>query len=198
MILYMPKSPVMKSTKDFFNDLVQTGLSESNINVSNATRHYLSDLLEFYIFSDHLFSKTNHSGKKQMHTMAELYLTCNTSNINKQRQLKKIGDTSLYISGFFRESLRRKMISVDYYIQMGQSAYESLSDLQDKELFTELAKHFTDFVFVFFCIYKKSTGNQHNYLLSLIDQYMDTQSHKVAKQLSDHGIHVPFNKNQNH
>ena len=188
----------MKSTKHFFNDLVKTGLSESNINVSNAVRHYLGNLLEFYIFSDHLFSKISHSGKKQMHTIAELYLTRNTSKIGKQKQLKKIGDTSLYISGFFRESLRRKMISVDYYIQMGQSAYESLSDFQDKELFTELAEHFADLVFVFFCIYKKSTGNQHNYLLSLIDQYMDTQSHKVAKQLSNHGICIPFNKNQNH
>jgi len=87
---------------------------------------------------------------------------------------------------------------VDYYIQMGQSAYRSLSSLQNKELFTELAQHFADLVFVFFCISKKSNGHLHNYLLSLIDQFMDTQSHNVAKQLSRYGIHTPFHKNQKH
>ena len=193
----MSKQPVVESTKDFFNVLIKTGLSESNIKVSVSVKNYLNDLLQFYILSDHLFSETNSSGKKQINTIAELYLTRNISKVNTKNQLKKIGDTSLYLSGFFRESLKRKMISVDYYIQMGQNAYETLGDLQKEgDLFKELAQHFTDLVFVLFCIYKKSIGNHYDYLLSLIDQYMDTQSNKVAKELLSHGIHIPF-KNQN-
>ena len=41
------------------------------------------------------------------------------------RQLRDVGDTSLYVSGFFAESLQRKLVDVDYYIQMGGAAYGS-------------------------------------------------------------------------
>src|SRR5262249_54726054 len=41
----------------------------------------------------------------------------------RARHLKEVGDTSLYVSGFFGESLNRKLVDVDYYIQLGGSAY---------------------------------------------------------------------------
>lgn len=188
------KRNLMKPGKNFFQALVKTGLSESGIQVSSSVKHYLSELLQFYIFSDHLFSEMNASGKKQMNCLAELYLNSQTSQETSPRRLKKIGDMSLYVSGFFRESLKRRLISVDYYIQMGQNAFQSLASGRDQEVFGELAHHFKDLVFVLFCIHKKSSGSHHDYLLSLMDQYMDEPSRQVEKKLKSHGLHIPFKK----
>ena len=105
-----------------------------------------------------------------------------------------MGDMSLYISGFFRESLTKKRISVEYYINMGQSAYQSLSEFHEGELFEELAFRFSDLVGVLFQIRKKSSPNQYSDMLALLDHYMKTGSDHLAKDLIREGIRLPFNK----
>ncbi len=187
------KQTLMKSADDFFHHLIGKGLCESGVDISPCAKNYLSELLQFYIFSDHLFSEVSSSGKKQIGSLAEMYLNSQASR-KGSNDLKKIGDMSLYISGFFRESLKRRLVSLDYYIQMGKNAYENLACFRDRDLFEELAHHFKDLVFAFFCIYKKSTLAHHNYIISLVDQYMDTHSHKVAQKLGHYGIQLPFKK----
>ena len=41
--------------------------------------------------------------------------------------MKQVGDTSLYVAGFFAESLTRSLVDVDYYVGIGQSAYAQLA-----------------------------------------------------------------------
>ena len=41
----------------------------------------------------------------------------------RRQQLRDIGDTSLYLSGFWSDTWRRGPVDVDYYIGMGGSAY---------------------------------------------------------------------------
>ena len=189
----MSKSVVLENSASFFNTLVNEYLHKTGVNVSDSVKNYLSELLQFYIFSDHLFS-VDPSGRKQVKTLAELYLNSHYSNISLKSNLKKIGDTSLYISGFFRESLRKKMVSVDYYINMGQQAYESLSGFQGGELFEELAVRFSDLVFVLFQIRKKNQNDKYNDLLSMLDKYMETGCSQTARDLVDQGINIPFKK----
>src|SRR5687767_5212735 len=43
------------------------------------------------------------------------------------RTLKHVGDTSLYVAGFFAESLNRSLVDVDYYVGIGQAAYQQLA-----------------------------------------------------------------------
>jgi len=43
------------------------------------------------------------------------------------RTLKEVGDTSLYVAGFFAKSLTRSLVDVDYYVGLGQSAYAQLA-----------------------------------------------------------------------
>lgn len=189
----MSNSAVLENPAIFFNTLVNEYLSKTGVNVSESVKNYLSELLQFYIFSDHLFS-IDSSGRKQVKTLAELYLNSYHSNISLKSNLKKIGDTSLYISGFFRKSLKKKMVSVDYYINMGRQAYEGLSGFQGGELFEELAVRFPDLVFVLFQIRKKNQSDKYNDLLSMLDQYMETGCSQMAKDLIDQGINIPFKK----
>ena len=45
----------------------------------------------------------------------------------RRTQLREIGDTSLFISGFWADSLADKLVDVDYYIDLGGTAYGELA-----------------------------------------------------------------------
>ena len=200
----MSELTVLKDLPTFFNTLVKEGLESAQVKVSPSVGEYLSKLLVFYVTSDHLFS-ISPSGKRQLKTLAELYLQSHSFPTSLKSNLKRMGDMSLYISGFFRESLKRKRVSVEYYMHMGKSAYQSLSEFQQEgELFKELAFCFSDLVCVLFQIRKKSigtgkvypTGSTSHYsdTLALLDQYMETGSDHLAKELIKEGISLPVNK----
>ena len=194
----MAESTVLKCDSDFFNVLVKEGLHQAEVRVSLPVKNYLCQLLRFFIMSDHLFF-VNSSGKKQIKPLAELYLqSFKAGPAGLKSNLKKMGDTSLYITGFFRESLKKKLVSTEYYIQMGRQAYKSLSGFQNEELFEELAFHFSDLVLVLFQIRKTSSSGKYKDLLFLLDQYMETGSEQTARDLISQGINIPFKKTPFH
>ncbi|WP_127718348.1 hypothetical protein [Halobacteriovorax sp. HLS] len=47
----------------------------------------------------------------------------------RKRELKDIGDTALFICGFFSDSLNKKLVDVKYYQEIGQAAYSKLNNL---------------------------------------------------------------------
>lgn len=189
----MSKHNLATTAPEFFKTLIQRKMTESGVYVSAEVKDYLSDLLQFYIFTDHLFGEVSSSGKKHIKTLAETYLLAYSSPSSMKSALKKVGDTSLYLSGFFRESLKRKTVSLDYYITMGRKAYETLANLQNQILFKELADRFLDLMFILFRIQQHSLAKAP-YLLSLINQYMDTHSPQEAKELVRYGINISFKK----
>jgi hypothetical protein len=65
------------------------------------------------------------------------------------RCLKEVGDTSLYVAGFFAQSLSRKLVDADYYIGLGRGAYAELAGRLNgnlTEVYRELADNFPGFV----------------------------------------------------
>ena len=68
------------------------------------------------------------------------------AGVRQRDGLRQVGDHSLFISGFFSDSLNRRLVDVDYYIQLGECAYGSLARQGDDtfaEVFDELAARFT-------------------------------------------------------
>ncbi len=60
-------------------------------------------------------------------------------------QLKTIGDKSLLVCGLFPGLATRRHVTVDYYSKMGQAAYLTVSELQERasaELYLQLSQHF--------------------------------------------------------
>ena len=191
----MSKPTCLKADMNFFKALVLEGLKQSEVQVSLSVENYLTKLLQFYVFSDHLFQEISSSGKKRIKTLAEMYLNSCTSTGNMKNNLKELGDTSLYISGFFGEYLKRKLVSVDYYIEMGQQAYETLADFHSQELFKEMSARFKDLTFVLFYIQKHQSSVP--YVMSLMDRYLETGCSKSAEALNKKGVNVPFKRKKN-
>src|SRR5690606_13766943 len=133
---------------------------------------YLVDLLKRYLVTENLFDWEDELGRKRRSTLAELFLkSSQLSPAQRVETLKRLGDTSLYISGFFAQSLKRKVVDLSYYMNMGTSAYGTLAEVVREEtfshVFSEMEKNFTSFVDAFSFISSKTMSQGPADLMTL-------------------------------
>jgi hypothetical protein len=189
----MAASNILLQTDDFFAEAVSDALKSRKITTSPLANEYLVKLLTHYIFADNLFDETTDGGKKTRSTLAELYLKAMNSETNiRYDLLKKLGDTSLYISGFFSESLNRKVVDVSYYVNMGESAFHSLANTVSEEaysnLYKDFSKHFVKYMEALNYISKQTNLKKDSNLLKLYENYQKTGSELMREVLVDSGF----------
>jgi hypothetical protein len=110
----------------------------------------------------------------------------------EQREgLRQIGDVSLFLSGFFADSLARKLVDIDYYISLGAYAYGSLSR-RDAEayaaVFGELAEKFSSYVDVLAEVSDRTSLTSSGELLRLYEKWLRTRSRRSGELLVEQGI----------
>ena len=189
------KNTVIIEPTNFFNDLVSEAIEERNVETSPLASSYISNLLTKYLHTESLFDETTESGKKRISTLAETYLKAMNSELRTQAELlKRLGDVSLYISGFFSESLNRKIVNVDYYVNMGETAFDTLAKSTQEEAYSNLYKefsvHFVKFMDVLSLVSEKANMKGNLNLLRLLDTYQDTGSDLAKETLIEKGIYI--------
>jgi hypothetical protein len=105
--------------------------------------------------------------------------------------LRRVGDLSLFISGYFSDSLNRSHVDVDYYIALGERAYGSLARQGDDTLadvFDELAAKFSGFVDVLGEISERTALTSNTDLLRLYERWLRTKSRRSGDLLARQGI----------
>lgn len=198
----MQKPDFSTSIAAFFEEQVGEAVESRRVKTSPLTISYLVKLLEHYAFSNNLFSHDEQSGKNRLDTLAELYLKAAGSEpVVRVDLLKKLGDTSLYISGFFGDSLQRKVVDIDYYAGMGGTAYGNLAAINDEDLYCpvykEFSERFMEFVDLLTYISQHSMVQTDKDLLRLYDRYISTGSKLAEEQLIEKGllqVGQPMNK----
>jgi hypothetical protein len=185
---------LLLSSKDFFSSIVREGFKNRNLQVHGTVEKYIVQLLEFYLDSRNLHEpEFSESGERQPQTLAEMFLTAQSKkNVDKINLLKKLGDKSLYISGFFGDSLQRKIIDVDYYISMGEVAYAQLADHTREEefnlVYSTIANRFVDFVDVLMFVSHSSIPTTDKNVLRLYEVYLRTGSEVAKTKLVELGV----------
>jgi len=104
------------SVDEFFHEVVTDALSAVDLDASEPAEWYLVGLLGDFTTA----RLTDEPLGMKLAAPAE-------SPGQRMRTLKEVGDTSLYVAGFFAESLNRSLIDVDYYVGIGQTAYTQLA-----------------------------------------------------------------------
>jgi hypothetical protein len=96
----------------------------------------------------------------------------------------------LFISGFFSDSLNRRLVDVDYYIQLGEHAYASLArrDGPFGDVFDELSDKFVAFVDVLSEVSEHSAMTSNAELLRLYEKWLRTKSRRSGDLLVARGI----------
>lgn len=181
------------SPDQYFQDIVAEAITQRNIVLFPLAQTYLVNLLKNYIHTEMLFDIKNESGKNTRETLAEMFLRAqNSPPVLRIELLKKLADVSLYVSGFFGDSFQRKVIDIDYYINMGETAYASLASESkediSKKVFSEYSKRFLDFVDLLDHISQKSQLTNDENLLRVYEKYLKTGSPRAKEILEEKGI----------
>jgi hypothetical protein len=111
---------------------------------------------------------------------------------DRVKGLKEVGDTSLYVAGFFTESLARKMVDADYYIGLGRGAYRELAGQLGgslTEVYRELAANFPAFVEVLAAVRRKVDFAGCD-VVKLYQQWLTSRDAWIEKKLRALGVMV--------
>ncbi|MNJ91111.1 hypothetical protein D3C87_87560 [compost metagenome] len=182
------------SPEDYFKDLVREGLSQRKVQTYPLVENYLVQLLQHYLDTKNLFeSEYSETGERNPQTLAEAYLIAqNAEHTTKMEMLRKLGDRTLYISGFFGDSLNRKVVDIDYYAKIGGSAYAHLAHCTREDtlakVFQTFSKRFLDFVEVLTYISHHSFVKSDQSILRLYDRYLRTGSELDREKLLEMGV----------
>jgi hypothetical protein len=172
---------------EYFRSLVESACEHQHVSVSELTSYYLVNLLCGYV----QFGSGVPAPLDGEPLALRLARALETGGEEQRARLRSLGDVSLFVSGFFSDSLRRKVVDVDYYVSMGEYAYASLSRWERDtfaETFAELAERFGECVDVLGEVSEQSGLTSNQDLLRLYERWLRTGSRRSGQQLAERGI----------
>lgn len=189
------KEASVQGARDFFSGELKSALERQHVAAEPGSVEYLADLLCAYMKSDTFFVK-GEDGKLRNNILAELYTGyLQGSPETRKIFLKRLGDICLLVTGMFPDSLRRKVVDLDYYFGMGGTAYAQLAASQltgmARTLFGELSTKFVTFSSVLSELAEKNALHSNSDLLRLYERWLFTGNERLKDLLSRHGIRTP-------
>ena len=177
----------------YFKELVTSAVGDLQVKVQPEVEFYLVNLLSQFMSTDNLFSRDGEGKTKDepLYSMLQGALE-EKQEPNRSLMFRQLGDTSLYVAGYFTESIHRKKLDVDYYVSMGGVAYGQLAELSDdrplKNMYVELSDRFSDCVDVLSVVSEKTTGRTETDLFRLYDRWNKTGSERARRVLLEAGL----------
>jgi hypothetical protein len=173
-----------ESAVEYFKELVEGALAHQGLVATELTAFYVVQLLASFL---------QRRASDDDPLALRLGRALESGGLQQRASLKQIGDVSLFVSGFFSDSLRRGLVDVDYYVQIGGFAYTTLSRHGSdafSPVFAELAEKFVDFVDVLSEVSERSScGASSNVdLLRLYERWLKTGSRRSGQLLVERGV----------
>jgi hypothetical protein len=173
---------------EYFKELVESALSRQHLRANELTSYYLVDLLCRFVRPDQRIPYNDDSGEP---LALRLGRALDSAGLEQRARLRNLGDFSLFMSGFFSDSLHRSVVHIDYYVSMGEYAYGSLSrrDVDAYgEVFSELARNFVPFMDVLADVSEQTTSHSAVDVLRLYEKWLRTGSPRDGQRLAGRGI----------
>lgn len=177
-----------ESPLEYFKEQVEAACAHQHVHPQPLTSYYIVSLLADFT---HLPSNPAAEAALAKEPLAiKLARALQSAGLDQRRALKHVGDSSLFISGFFSDSLRRSIVDVDYYASLGGYAYGSLGTSNDvlSPIFAELAEKFLVFVDVLHEVSERSALTSASDLLRLYEKWVRTGSRRNGELLVEKGI----------
>ena len=173
-----------ESAVEYFKELVEGALARQGIVVGELTSFYVVQLLAGFL-------QRRADNEPEEPLALRLARALEAGGVSQRTSLRQIGDDSLFISGFFSDSLRRKLVDVDYYVSIGGVAYTTLSRQGTdafSPVFAELADKFVGFVDVLSEVSERSYRGSNRDLLRLYEKWLRTGSRRSGQLLVEQGV----------
>jgi hypothetical protein len=173
-----------ESAVEYFKELVDQAIAHQRIAAQELTAFYVVQLLAGYLERP----STDNSDEPLAFKLAR---ALDAGGERQRMTLREIGDMTLFVSGFFSDSLRRKLVDVDYYVSIGGYAYTALSRHEADALspvFGELADKFVAFVDVLSEVSERTACTSNSDLLRLYERWLKTGSARSGQLLVERGV----------
>lgn len=175
---------------DYFDERVKDAREDLGISLGGDTSLYLTNLLVERARADR--------PRPTERTLAELHArAANEPPQSRARTYRELGDRSLYLVGYFRESLDRTVVGPRYYADMGAAAYHQVDQVMKTwfadafgEVFTELAGRFRECVAVLDRI-RAVQDSQPDQLARWYEEWLRTGDEETAERLRRRGLLLP-------
>jgi len=180
-----------QSLRDFFRDLLTRAIENQRASVQPFTELYLVNLLHEFLASEALYVQAEDGTWQQKPLAFLLKDALQEAGPSRVRLLKRLGDTSLFISGFFPDSLARRssLVDVDYYIAMGGRAYDAVArHALERSLWAELSDKFRLLVDILNEVSERTLASSEAGLLRLYERWLKTGSDRLANALVRQGL----------
>ncbi len=164
-----PEIITVQDLKSYFYESLREANQAIIKPVPQETLFYSSDVLNKYCDSKEFFEETE--GRVKNKILGEKLLTASTKPFSEQKRIyKDVADTSLFLCGYFFESVNAKLIDINYYKQIGESAYLRLNSLAPQYMdmpsfYNLMADLFNDVVDVISVVASKDKSDPQKHLL---------------------------------
>jgi len=188
----VPESLVREETpQEFFRDQLLRAMERQRVSTSAFTEFYLVNLLTAGVRGETL--PGSEPGFDEM-PLALLYVRAlEAAGPERVRLLRSLGDSALFLSGFFADSLDGKSADHAYYAAMGCRAYGRLARERSRRLcpnvFGELEDRFAEFADVLAEVSQLTRLSRPTSLVRLYERWLATRSRRAALLLAEQGIH---------
>ncbi len=182
------------SPQDFFRNQVHDASRSLSLKLAEDIEFYLVNLLcEFVSPVAMKLGEENVLDKPLALMMAKAMESGPDDQI---KLLKRLGDTSLYVSGYFQECFKRKAVDVSYYMEMGSVAYDKTAKLMKSykhdnhfsQVYTALAQEFRKLVAVITEIADSLIASRRDDILSTYLKWQTTHSERLRRVLEEQGV----------
>jgi hypothetical protein len=173
------------SAIEFFREQVDSALCNQHVLAPELTVYYLVQLLAGFVRPD---EDPRHDDEPLALMITRLW---GKSPHERRNSVRRIGDRSLFISGFYSDSLNRKLVDVDYYVAIGTQAYGHLSTKENDSfapIFADLAERFVVYVDVMSEVSERLNCTKNTGVLRLYEKWLKTGSTRAARILTQKGI----------
>ena len=184
---------VETSLPDYFRRRLQRYAERLRPQPHEDTLWYLGEMMHRFSRSDHFFDYQD--GALAIRPLALLYGDARSAQDHRERclLLQRLGDMALFIGAFFPERHARRGIRRDYFIGMGSTAYDYLSDQarQNRHIYQELTRGFAQMLELVARAGHRRDKQSEEEMLQLYARWLETGDHILAQQLKAMGVKMP-------
>jgi hypothetical protein len=173
---------------EFFKDRIEAALARQGLQAATLTSYYLVDLLCRFTQPER---RIPYYEEPDAPLAMRLARALEAGGMEQRTRLRNLGDFSLFVSGFYSDSLRRRTVDLDYYVSMGEYAYSRLASRDTDalgEVYAELGRKFVPFMDTLADVSEGTDRSSPRDVLRLYEHWLRTGSSRAGKQLAERGI----------
>ncbi|MGE0790221.1 MAG: hypothetical protein AB7S26_31390 [Sandaracinaceae bacterium] len=177
------------NVRGWFHERLQAAFSRTQATASAETEMYLVELL-----ARHAERANPEALLRPLALM--LADALEAEGPDRLRRLRELGDTALYVLGFFEDHLQRRGVSRDYVVSMGGRAYARAevlsvyvpSEAVRRDVYGELADGFATYAEAFDEVRESTVLRTPQDIVRLYEKWKRTKSPRVAERLRSEGV----------